>query len=46
MSMFLFALCLNPLLCPLEPNLAGIWIGPDGAKTTTVAYADDVTIYL
>jgi len=44
--MQLFALCLNPLLCTLENNLAGIQIGRRRIKTTDVAYADDVTTFV
>jgi len=42
----LFAVCLNPLLCTLENNLTGIQIGRRRIKTTVVAYADDVTIFV
>lgn len=45
MSMLLFALCLNQLLCTLECNLVGIRIGRSGVKTATVAYANDLTIF-
>jgi hypothetical protein len=44
LSMQLFAMCLNPLLCTLENNLAGIQIGRCRIKTTVVDYADDMTI--
>ena len=44
-SMQLFAMCLNPLLCTLEKNLAGIQIGWHRVNTTVVDYADDVTIF-
>jgi len=43
--MQLFAMCLNPLLCTLENNIAGIQFGRGRIKTTVVAYADDVTIF-
>jgi len=46
MSMLLFAICLNPLLCTLERNFAGIRIGRSGTKTTTVTNADDVKIFV
>jgi hypothetical protein len=46
MSMLLFALILNPLLCLLERNLTGIRIGHRTHKTVVVAYADDVTIFV
>ena len=39
-------MCLNPLLCTLENNLAGIQIGRRRIKTTVVAYADDVTAFV
>jgi len=42
----LFAVCLYPLLCTLQNNLAGIQIGRRCIKTTVVAYADDVTIFV
>jgi len=44
--MKLFAMCLNPLLCTLENNLAGIQIGRRRIKTTVETYADDVTIFV
>jgi hypothetical protein len=44
--MQLFAMCLNPLLCTLENNIAGIEIGQRRFKTTVVAYADDVTFFV
>jgi len=44
--MQLFAMCLNPLHCTLENNLAGIQIGRRRIKTTAVAYADYVTIFV
>jgi hypothetical protein len=44
--MQLFALCLNPLIQTLERELKGIHIGRRHAKTTVIAYADDVTIFL
>ena len=37
---------LNPLPCTLENNLAGIKIGRRRIKTTVLAYADDVTIFV
>ena len=36
-SMQLFAICLNPLLCTLENKIAGIQIGRRRIKTTAVA---------
>ena len=44
--MQLFAMCLNPLFCTLENNLAGIRIGRSRIKTTVVAYADDGTNFV
>ena len=44
--MQLFAMCLNPLLCTLQNNLAGIQIGRRRTKTTVVAYVDNVTIFV
>jgi hypothetical protein len=44
-SMQLFAVCLNPLLRTLQ-NLSGIQIGWRRNKTTVVAYADDMTIFV
>jgi len=41
MSMLLFAVCLNLLICTLERNLAGIRIGRSGVKT-----ADDLRIFV
>jgi hypothetical protein len=46
LSMQLFALCLNPLLCELDARLPGIKIGHNSKKTTMIAYADDVTILI
>jgi urease beta subunit len=46
MSMLLYALCLNPLLCTLENKLTGLRITQCAPKTTVVAYADDVTIFV
>jgi len=45
-SMQLFAMCLNPLLCTLENNVAGVKIGRRRIKTTALAYADYVTIFV
>ena len=42
MSMLLYALCLNPLLCILENKLTGLRIKQRDPKTAVVAYADDV----
>ena len=46
MSTLLFALCLNPLLRTIEENFTGIQIGRRRSKTTVIAYADDVTIFV
>jgi len=39
-------MCLNPLLCTLENSLHGLRIGRHRARTSVVAYADDVTIFV
>jgi hypothetical protein len=44
LSMQLYDLCLNPLLCMLDEKLNGIRLRHRSKKTTVVAYADDVTI--
>ena len=44
--MILYAMCLNPLLCTLENSLRGVRIGRHRARTSAVAYADDVTIFV
>jgi hypothetical protein len=44
--MILFVMCLNPLLPLLVIQLTGIRIGRSGARTTVVAYADDVTLFV
>jgi len=44
--MILYATCLNPLLCALENSLHGLRIGRHRARTSVVAYADDVTIFV
>jgi hypothetical protein len=46
MSMLLFDLCLDPLLCWLDDCLPGIMIRPGQRPVTAVAYADDVTVFL
>jgi len=46
MSMLLYALCLNPLLCILENKLTGLRIKQRDPKTAVVAYADDVIIFV
>ena len=45
-SMLLYAMCLNPLIQSLEKDLSGIKIGRRQVRTTVVAYADDVAIFL
>jgi len=42
--MLLFALCINSLLINLDKKLQGLKLGSRGAKTTAIAYADDITI--
>jgi hypothetical protein len=44
--MSLFIMCLNPFLCLLQHELQGIRINKHQEKTTAVAYADDVAIFL
>jgi hypothetical protein len=46
LSMILYDLCINPLIHNLEEGLPGIRIGSGRIGTTTVAYADDVTLLL
>jgi len=46
LSMILYAMCLNPLLCTLDNSLRGLRMGRYRAKTSVVAYADDVTIFV
>ena len=46
LSMQIFALCLNPLPCILDERLTGIQRGRRRKKTTVVAYADDITIFV
>ena len=45
-SMLLFALVLNPLICLLERHLTGIRIGHCTTKIMVVAYAYDITIFV
>jgi len=42
----LCAICLNALLCTLENSLHGLRIGRHHARTSVVAYSDDVTIFV
>ena len=44
--MILYAMCLNPLLCTLENSLHGQWTGRHCARTSVVAYADNVTMFV
>ena len=44
--MQLYAICNNPLLHNLEEVLTGVRIGRGRPGTATVAYADDVTVFL
>jgi len=46
MSLLLFGVVLNPLLCLVERHLLGIRIGHRTKKTAMMAYADDVTIFM
>ena len=45
MSMLLFALVLNQLLCLLEPHRRGFRIGQRAKKSTVTAYAYDVIFF-
>ena len=44
--MLLFTMCLNPLLCMIDENLAAAHSVPHNKKTAVIAYADYVTIIL
>jgi hypothetical protein len=44
--MLLFTMCLNPLLCMIDENLAAAHSGPHNKRTAVIAYADDVTMIL
>ena len=44
LTTLLFALCINPFLINLDKKLKGIYIRYNSTKTTTIAYADDITI--
>jgi len=44
--MILFALCVNPLLIKLDSKLQGIKVRHNITKSTAVAYADDITIFI
>lgn len=46
LSMVLYALCINPLLQQLAEQLHGVRITSRGTKTTAIAYADDVSIFI
>jgi len=46
LSMQVFAICMDPLLCVLESTLMGIRIDRNSHKSTVIAYADDVTLLL
>jgi hypothetical protein len=46
LRMILFVLALNPFLSMLASTLPGVKIGLQGTRTATVAYADDVTVFL
>ena len=45
LSMLLFTICLNPLLCMIDENLATVHSEPR-KRTAVIAYEDDVTIIL
>jgi len=44
--MLLFTMCLNPLLCMIDENLAAAHSGSHNKRTAVIAFADDVTIIL
>jgi hypothetical protein len=46
LSMFLYAMCLHPLVRSLEESLPGIKIGRRHLKTTVIAQADDVSLFV
>jgi hypothetical protein len=46
MSMFLYANCLNPFQSTLDKYLTGLRIGRGRARTSDIAYANDVTILI
>jgi hypothetical protein len=46
LSMWLYAMCLHPLVRSLEESLSGIKIGRRHPKTTVIAYANDVSIFV
>jgi len=46
LSMQLFAICMDPLLCALESTLIGIRVGRNSHKSAVITYADDVTLLL
>ena len=46
LSMLLFTMCLNPLLCMIDENLAAAHSGHHNKRTDVIAFADDVTIIL
>jgi hypothetical protein len=46
MSMLLYGLCLDPLLCMLNDTLQGIQLGRRIVIPAVTAHADDVTVFL
>jgi hypothetical protein len=46
MSMLLYGLCLDLLLCMLNDTLQGIQLGRRMVIPAATAYADDVTVFL
>ena len=44
--MILFALCIKPLFIKLDSKLHGTRVRHNTTKTTAVAYADDITIFI
>jgi len=46
LSMILFVLCINPLLIKLDSKIHAIKVRNNTTKTTAVAYADDIAIFI
>jgi hypothetical protein len=44
LSILLFVLCINTLLINLDKKVKGVYIRHNSARTTAIAYADDITI--
>jgi hypothetical protein len=46
LSMQLFEMCIDPLLCAIDDTLNGIRIRRNGNQAAVIAYADDITILI